>query len=93
LSDSYRAGASVALLHSKSGRRVIAMSQQMVGIVVERLLSDRDLRLRFALDQIETLAALHLRGFELTPDEMDMFVRTDVRVWFCGSGAAADRVH
>jgi hypothetical protein len=69
------------------------MSQQMVGVVVERLLSDKNLRVRFALDQIETLAALSLRGFELTPDEMDMFIRTDVRVWFGGSGAAADRVH
>jgi hypothetical protein len=69
------------------------MSQQMVGIVVDRLLSDRDLRIRFALDQIGTLAALGLRGFELTPDEMDVFIWTDVRVWFCGSGAAADRVH
>jgi hypothetical protein len=44
------------------------MSQQMVGIVINRLLIDEDLRARFARDRIETLAELNLRGFELTPE-------------------------
>lgn len=69
------------------------MSQQMVGRVIDRLLKDEDLRVRFALDRIETLAELSFRGFELTPDELDVFICTDVRVWFWGSAVVGDRVH
>ena len=57
------------------------MSQQMVGLVIDRLLEDEDLRDRFALDRIDTLAELSFRGFELTPDELDVFIRRDARVW------------
>ena len=69
------------------------MSQQMVGIVIDSLLSDEHLRIRFALDRIETLAHLSFLGVELTPDEIDVFIRTDVRVWFWGHGVVGDRVH
>ena len=58
------------------------MSQRAVGKVVEQLLTDENLRLRFALDRIETVAELCLRGFELTRDELDLIYRTDVRLWF-----------
>jgi hypothetical protein len=58
------------------------MSQQNVGNVINRLLTDEDLRMRFALDPFDTLAELHLRGMPLTPGEIDVFVRSDVRVWF-----------
>ena len=51
-------------------------------MVIERLLTDENLRGRFALDRIETIAELCLRGFELTRDEVDLFCRTDVRLWF-----------
>ena len=44
----------------------------------------RDLRIRFALDRMETIAELCLRGFELTRDEIDLFSRTDARLWFLG---------
>jgi hypothetical protein len=57
------------------------MSQQMVGIVIDRLLTEEDLRARFARDRVETLAELNLRGFELTPDEFEAFVRTDASLW------------
>lgn len=70
-----QAGASVALPALEL--RAAAMSQQMVGVVIHRLLTDEDLRVRFVLDRIETLAELGFRGFELTPDEIDMFMRTD----------------
>jgi hypothetical protein len=69
------------------------MSQRMVGIVVNRLLTDQDLRVRFALDRIETLAELSFRGFELTSDEIDVLIRTDPRLWFWDSEAAVERVH
>ena len=69
------------------------MSQQMVGIVIERLLSDEDLRIRFALDRIEALAELNFRGFELTEDELDVFIQTDARLWFWGREDTVRRVH
>ena len=58
------------------------MSQASVGLVVEKLLTDENLRIRFALDRMETIAELCLRGFELTRDEIDLFYRTDARLWF-----------
>jgi hypothetical protein len=58
------------------------MSQQNVGNVINRLLTDEELRLRFALDPVDTLAELHLRGMPLTPDEIDVFVQSDMRIWF-----------
>ena len=58
------------------------MSQETVGEVMTRLLTDEDLRTRFAQDPFDALAELHLRGLALTPDEIDVFVHSDVRVWF-----------
>jgi hypothetical protein len=53
-------------------------------MVVERLLTDEHLRIRFALDRMETVAELLLQGFDLTRDEITLFCRTDPRVWFLG---------
>ena len=58
------------------------MSQAGVGTVIEKLLTDENLRIRFALDRIETVGELCLRGFDLTRDEIDLFCGTDPRVWF-----------
>ncbi len=58
------------------------MSQQMVGQVMERLLTDEELRLRFVYEPLETLADLHRQGFELTEGEIDLFMRSDARIWF-----------
>jgi hypothetical protein len=69
------------------------MSQRMVGIVVETLLTDEDLRIRFALDPIQTLAELNVRGLQLTSEEIDVFVRTDARVWFWNRELVGDQVH
>ena len=60
------------------------MSRAVVGIVVEKLLADQNLRIRLALDPWETIADLLLQGFDLTGDEIDLFCRTDPRVWFLG---------
>jgi hypothetical protein len=69
------------------------MSQRMVAILVDRLLADKDLRMRFALDRDETLADLNFLGLELTPEEVDVFIQTDARLWFWGKSLAVDRVH
>ena len=58
------------------------MSQHTVGIVIARLLTDEDLRTRFAFDPIDTVLELCVLGFDLTPDEIDLFCQTDARLWF-----------
>ena len=60
------------------------MSRTGVGMVIEKLLTDERLRIRFALDRMETIAELCLRGFELSRDEIDLLNRTDARLWFLG---------
>jgi hypothetical protein len=57
------------------------MSHETVENVIDRLLTDEDLRIRFMVDRMETLAALWLRGLELSGDEIDLFCRTDARLW------------
>ncbi len=66
------------------------MSQVDVGKVIDTLLTDENLRTRFARDRIETVAELCLRGVELTRDEIDLFCRTDARLWFLGARWKAD---
>jgi hypothetical protein len=60
------------------------MSRAGVGMVIEKLLTDERLRIGFSVDRMETIAELCLRGAELTRDEIDLFDRTDVRLWFLG---------
>jgi hypothetical protein len=67
------------------------MSQTGVEKVVEQLLSDEHLRIRFALDRIETVAELGLRGFDLSREDVDLFCRTDPRLWFLGDIACDER--
>jgi hypothetical protein len=69
------------------------MSQHMVRTVIDRLLTDEDLRVRFALDRIDALALIRVLGFELTSDEIDLFFRSDARLWFWSSAAVGDLVH
>jgi len=65
----------------------------MVGIVIHSLLTDDELRDRFTVDPMETLAALALRGFELTRDEIEVFLRTDAQMWSWGGQLFDTRVH
>jgi hypothetical protein len=67
------------------------MSQTGVRKVVEQLLTDENLRIRLAFDPIETVAELCLRGFDLSGEEIDLFCRTDARVWFLGDLATCER--
>ena len=61
------------------------MSRVGVGIVIDKLLTDEDLRVRFALDRIETVAELFLRGHDLSQHEIDLLCQTDAGVWFLKS--------
>jgi hypothetical protein len=69
------------------------MSHRTVGIVMNRLLGDEDLRSRFAMDRVEALGELHANGVELTPREIDLFVESDVQMWFWNDRRIADRTH
>jgi hypothetical protein len=69
------------------------MSQRMVGVVVDKLLTDEELRCRFVVDRLETLAELCLGGVELRPDEIDLFYRTDARLWFWGAAIEGSTRH
>jgi len=61
------------------------MSQQAVDFVIERLLTDWDLRDRFGRDPLRALAHLHFStDIELTPDEMRAFLRIDPEIWYPG---------
>jgi len=69
------------------------MSHHTVGIAIDALLTNEDLRTRFAIDPIKTLADLNVRGCALTPDEIDIFVRTDARLWFLHDDLTRGPVH
>jgi hypothetical protein len=69
------------------------MSQHMVGMVMTRLLADDELRTRFEIDSFEALAELHFLGLILTPDEIDVFVQSDVRLWVGENEHNRDRMH
>jgi hypothetical protein len=69
------------------------MSRASIGMVIDKLLTDENLRVRFAVDPIETVAELFLRGFNLTRDEIDLFCRTDAGVWFLRSAVRGAPQH
>ena len=69
------------------------MSQRMVELAVDKLLEDERLRTRFRRSRIETLADLGVRGIDLSPDEIELFIQTDARVWFWETAAADGPVH
>ena len=54
------------------------MSRASVGMVIDELLTDENLRFRFAIDPVEHVAELLGRGFDLSAEEIDLFCRTDV---------------
>jgi hypothetical protein len=69
------------------------MSRHAIAIVVHRLLTDEDLRLRFVVDRVETLGELHAQGVELTPSELDLFFESDARMWSSLDGRIALLMH
>ena len=69
------------------------MSRVGVGMVIEKLLTDENLRIRFALDRMETVAELFLRGFDLSQDEIELFSWADADLWFLGEPVRGERQH
>ena len=69
------------------------MSYRAIDAVIQALLTEEDLRVRFAIDPLDTLNDLTCRGVELTRDERDLFVRTDARVWFWKREVFNGRAH
>jgi hypothetical protein len=69
------------------------MSRAGVGMVIEKLLTDENLRIRFAVDRMETVAEISLRGFDLSQDELDLFRRTDAGRWFLAAPVKGKRQH
>jgi len=65
------------------------MSRAGVGRVIDRMLTERHLRLRFALNPMETVVDLYLGGVDLSVDEIDLLCRTDARVWLPGDSVRA----
>jgi hypothetical protein len=77
----------------RSAQGDVAMSQTGVRKVVEQLLTDENLRIRLAHDQIETVAELCLRGFDLSREDIDLFCWTDARLWFLDDIATGELAH
>lgn len=69
------------------------MSHQVVAQVIHHLLTDEDLRVRFAMNAVETIVELMCRGCELTEEEIEVFVQTDARLWFWSSALVDGRLH
>jgi hypothetical protein len=69
------------------------MSQRNVALIVDRLLTDPELRDEFALDPVRTIAELHMLGFLLSSAEIDALVQTDVRSLCRERHSFPDRVH
>jgi len=69
------------------------VSRQTVGHVIHHLLTNEDLRVRFAINPVEAIADLMCRGCELTVEEVEVFVRTDPRMWFWSSALVGARPH
>ena len=69
------------------------MSRSIVGMVIDKLLTNENLRIRFALDRVETVTELCLRGVDLTRDEIDLLCRTDAGVWFLRSAVRGAPQH
>jgi hypothetical protein len=65
------------------------MSQKTVQLVIGRLLTDEELRVRFVERPLETLTELKEQGFELTGDEIEAIVQSDPEVW----PSMAKRIH
>jgi hypothetical protein len=61
------------------------------GRVIGKLLTDENLRIQFALDPIETVAELFLKGCDLNRDDVDLLCRTDAGGWFSNGAVRGAR--
>jgi len=75
-------------------QEVRAMSQRAVSVIVDRLVTDQDVRDRFTQHRLEVLVDLQLyAGIELTADEIAAFVCADLEAWFSDGLVIAVRLH
>jgi hypothetical protein len=65
------------------------MSQKTVQLLIGRIVTDEELRLRFVRQPLDTLTGLREQGFELTASEIEALVETDRQFW----NSAAARIH
>jgi len=65
----------------------------MVGIALDALLDDEELRVRFAIDPIDALVDLAIRGISLTPEEIEAFMRIGAHLWSWTDDVVAGRIH
>lgn len=79
----------VGVCRGKQGGVKGNMSQKTVQLLMGRLLTDEDLRARFAERPLETLTELRDQGFELTQDEIEAFAQSDPKMW----PSMARRIH
>ncbi len=64
------------------------MTQRNVEMLIGRLLTDEELRLRFVQQPFETLVDLVAKGYEFSRGEIDALLKTDTDVWT----SAAERI-
>ena len=70
------------------------MSQHSVSLVIHALLTDQNLRDRFAMSPLDVLVDLHLSAdIGLTPDEVDALVRASRDVWRATGRLTHAQVH
>lgn len=70
------------------------MSQQALSFVIHALLTDQDLRARFAMSPLEVLVDLHLvADIELTPTEVEALVGAGPEAWRSTGGLTRARIH
>jgi hypothetical protein len=68
------------------------MSQRNVEMLIGRLMTDEELRLRFVRQPFETLADLCQKGYEFSKGEIDAFLQTDTEVWTSGAERISARL-
>ena len=70
------------------------MSKRGVSVVIHTLLTDQNLRDRFAESPMDVLADLHFTaGIDLTLAEVEMLAQTRADVWRSTAGWSHDRIH
>jgi hypothetical protein len=70
------------------------MSKRGVSVVIHTLLTDQNLRDRFAESPMDVLADLHFSvGIELTLAEVEVLARTSPDVWRSTVGSSHHTIH